>query len=188
VRNAAVDFSWLEGYAGRETVMAIEIIVDGYNFIGKQRGLRGDIEQARERLIADLARYHRAKDIAVTVVFDGTRAGWGGEHGEARAGVQVVFSAHGETADDVIARMAAELGNRAVVVSSDRAVARATLAAGGVALSISEFERRLHEALAPPGADKDADEDDPAPRGDKRGNPRRRSKQERKKQARLHRL
>lgn len=169
--------------------MAIEVIVDGYNFIGKHGGLRGDVEGARARLIADLARYHRAKGVGVTVVFDGAGSDWSARHGAGQEGVQVLFSGSGETADDVIAQMAAELGNRAVVVSSDHAVARAALAAGAVALSIGEFERRLHAALGPAAADRDAEEEAAdAPRADKRGNPRRRSKQERKKQARLHRL
>lgn len=168
--------------------MAIEVIVDGYNFIGKHGGLRGDIEGARARLIADLAAYQRAKGIPVTVVFDGGGDRWGARHAEGRQGVRIVFSGAGETADDAIARLAAALGNRAVVVSSDRAVQRAALAAGGVALSISEFERRLRAAPAAAAEDKDAD-DAAEPRGGaKRGNPRRRSKQERKKQARLHRM
>src|SRR3990172_5267736 len=128
--------------------MALQIIVDGYNFIGKQKGLRGDIEGRREELIRLLARYRVVKGYSVTVVFDGERSGGQDEHGEIREGVHVVFSRNGESADLVISRMAQELGNACIVVSSDREVARATQRSGGVAITISEFERRLMAAFS----------------------------------------
>lgn len=169
--------------------MTIRIIVDGYNFIGSQRGLRGDIERRREELIDRLSRYRTRKGYPVTVVFDGWRAGWPDEHGELRAGVDVVFSRHGEKADAVIVRLAEELGSACLVVSSDREVARSVTAAGGVAVSSGEFEQRLvHAEMA--GGDKGMEPEDvfPEPRAAKKGNPRRLSKQERKKRSRLNKL
>jgi predicted RNA-binding protein with PIN domain len=167
-------------------LMAIRIIVDGYNFIGSERGLRGDIEERREELIARLARYRAVKGYAVTVVFDGTQSGWPSEHGENRQGVDVVFSRHGEKADEVIVRMAEELGSACLVVSSDREVARFVRVAGGTAVSSGEFGSRLAQ-MAGGGPDemRKSEEESPVPRTGKKGNPRRLSKQERKKRLRL---
>lgn len=169
--------------------MAIRIIVDGYNVIGSEKGLRGDIEARREELIGLLARYRSMKGLALTVVFDGGRSGWADEHGELRQGVEVVFSRHGETADDVIVRMAEELGSASLVVSSDRDVARRVVSAGGVAVSVGEFGARLAQvAGADPDQEMQPEEEPPFLRTEKKGNPRRLSKQERKKRLRLNKL
>ncbi|HEY4485423.1 MAG TPA: NYN domain-containing protein [Nitrospiria bacterium] len=169
--------------------MAFRIIVDGYNFIGRQKGLRGNIEAKREQLIDRLAQYRAHKGHAVTVVFDGHHSGWGDEHGEFRQGIEVVFSRHGETADEVMIRMAGELGAACLLVSSDREIARESRAAGAVAVSIGEFEARLMETMSgPEGRDSEGEEADrPAVRS-KKGNPRKLSKQDRKKRQRLNKL
>jgi len=169
--------------------MAIRIIVDGYNFIGSEKGLHGDIEARREDLIDRLARYRALKGYPITVVFDGWRSGWPDEHGELRRGIEVVFSKHGERADQVIARMAEELGSACLVVSSDREVARNVQTAGGVAVSAGEFETRLAQAVSlDPEKDIPLEEEDAIPKTEKKGNPRRLSKQERKRRLRLNKL
>src|SRR3989304_10316642 len=170
--------------------MALQIIVDGYNFIGKQKGLRGDMEGRREELIRLLARYRVVKGYSVTVVFDGERSGWPDKHSEIREGVHVVFSRHGESADLVIDRMAQELGNACIVVSSDREVARATQRSGGVAITSKELERRLAAALAHPfPKTREEDREEPSVGIPKKGgNPRRLSKEERTKRLRLNKL
>ncbi|MFB3061817.1 MAG: NYN domain-containing protein, partial [Candidatus Binatia bacterium] len=56
--------------------MAIQIVVDGYNLIGSERGLRGDLEGKRNRLIQRLQKYRGKKGFGVIVVFDGWRSGW----------------------------------------------------------------------------------------------------------------
>ena len=71
------------------------------------------------------------------MVFDG--AGGGGAAG--LAGVRVVFSSARETADRVLARMAAAQGG--AVVSSDREVLRAASRAGAVAITAEAFLARL---------------------------------------------
>jgi len=162
--------------------------VDGYNVIGSQKGLRGDIERRREQLIDQLVRYRLRKGYPVTVVFDGWGSGWPDEHGELRDGIDIVFSRHGEKADTVIVRMAEELGSACLVVSSDREVARSVRAAGGIAVSVSEFEDRISQAEnAASGAEGSAEEA-PAIRSEKKGNPHRLSKKERKKRIRLNKL
>ena len=169
--------------------MAIQIIVDGYNFIGKQRGLQGDMEKRREELIHLLARYQAAKGYSVTVVFDGWRSGWPDESAEFREGIQIIFSRHGEKADQVICRMAEDLRHACVVVSSDREVILAVEKAEGVALRIGEFERRLWTAIEKKEYSTTEDpERQMTQSSDKRGNPRRLSKTDRKKRQRLSKL
>ena len=170
------------------------MLIDGYNFIGRQKGLRGDLEAKRKKLLADLSRYHRLKGYPVTVVFDGWREGWEVEHEERVGGITVIYSRRGEQADAVIARLAREMGSACVVVTSDREVQKAVCASGGTAIFSGEFEARLHAALSGgdlPGAVGKDEEEDLADRplfGVKKGNPFRRSKKDRKRIAKLKKL
>lgn len=169
--------------------MAVQIIVDGYNYIGGQRGLQKDIEAQREKLIHLLGQYRSKKGYEVTVVFDGLRSGWPDEHGERREGIDVVFSRQGETADDVIIRMARELGSACVVVSSDREVARSAIQAGGVSIETKEFERKLYEAgQSSFSGDEDELDLEEGRSSRRRGNPRKLKKEDRKKRQRLNKL
>lgn len=181
----------------------MEIVIDGYNVVGSRGGLYGDVATKRDAFVAELARYARAKGHAITVVFDGFPPGRttavGGASGVVRSspGVRAVFAEH-ERADDVIIRMAERLRERGTIVSSDREVRDACRACGCVVLGAQVFDERLVGALSHDGvsrrglaieAEKDRDADDrTAGRGDKRGNPRRLPKAERKTRRRLDRL
>jgi predicted RNA-binding protein with PIN domain len=169
--------------------MAIRIIVDGYNFIGAQKGLHGNIEGRREELIRQLGRYRAARGYEITVVFDAWDSGWPSEHSEYKEGIRVVFSRHGEKADEVICRMARKLGASALVVSSDNEVARCVEQAGGVAVRVMEFNRKLQEAGRTGGMEAlEKEEPESGRPAVKKGNPRKLSKKERKKKMRLDRL
>jgi len=171
--------------------LATHLIVDGYNFIGHDGGLHGDLRVRRDRLIQQLAAYHRQRGHRLTVVFDGWRSGWPAEHAERIGGVLVIYSREGEQADEVIARLAREEGAAVVAVSSDRAVQLAVRAAGGVALSCGEFDRKLTEAGRVGSAacsDKDEEESGAGAPPVKKGNPRRRSKADRRKAAKWSKL
>jgi len=170
--------------------LATHLIVDGYNFIGHDGGLHGDLRARRDRLVGRLAAYQRQRGHRLTVVFDGWRSGWSTEHRDRIDGVDVIYSREGERADEVIARLAGEEGAAVVVVSSDREVQRAVRRAGGVALACGEFEWKLIDSARRELAilsDKDADEEAVGP-SVKKGNPRRRSKAERRKGVKLRKL
>ncbi len=170
--------------------MAIQIIVDGYNLIGSERGLTGNLESKRSRLIQQLQQYHDKKDYPVTVVFDGWRSGWVHEVEEKSGGITVIFSQQGEKADSVIQRLARQMGSGCVVVTSDREVRRAVEASGAVAIYAGEFSAKLRR-LDGQFAIKDEDEDETFEglrEGEKRGNPRKLSKSERKRRERLKKL
>jgi predicted RNA-binding protein with PIN domain len=181
----------------------VELVIDGYNVIGSRGGLHGDVAAKRGDFVAQLGRYGRIKGHAITVVFDGFPPGLataaGGPSGAVRdaVGVRVLFSEH-ERADDVIIRMARGLRERGTIVSSDREVRDAARTCGCVVLGAQVFDERLGAALTHDGmsgrspgheADKDRDAGEGATgRSDKRGNPRRLSKAERKTRRRLDRL
>lgn len=119
------------------------LIVDGYNVIRnneRYRGLGPDYEggngwnKAREALINDAAYYAQGAYERCTVVFDG--AGNPDSAGEPihEAGIDVVFSPAGVSADSVIeglAHDAREEGLEVVVVSSDFTI-QSTVYGGGV--------------------------------------------------------
>ncbi|GKS58971.1 hypothetical protein YTPLAS18_24980 [Nitrospira sp.] len=128
-------------------MVKLHVIIDGYNLLGvRSRGFsKGSFmtESSRELLIRELSSYHQRKGHAVTVVFDGWRDGFGTEQREFRSGVEVLYSRRGERADQVIQRMAQELGSNCAVVSSDREVAVSCRAAGAFVMGAQEFMGRL---------------------------------------------
>ena len=175
-------------------------LVDGYNAIRRWPELaaveRHGLEAGRDALCALLSRAARASGDEFTVVFDGAQAGGVGHGGP---GVRVVFSSARESADRVITQLAAAGG---AVVSSDREVMRAAARAGAVVITADEFlariERLLRQAERPrddvdPDAEGDGEEggdggDEDAPRGPKKGNPRKLSKKRRAAERALGRL
>ena len=116
------------------------LVVDGYNVIHKSErylarvdeAAEGDpFEQARELLVADVAAYAKGRYVPV-IVFDAA-GNVSPERPElSPAGVRVIFSPAGESADAVIERLVTEqrlLPRAVTVVTSDNTI-RATV--GGV--------------------------------------------------------
>ncbi|CAI7837554.1 unnamed protein product [Closterium sp. NIES-53] len=87
------------------------VLVDGYNVVGswpklKKPFLRGDTEEARERLLLEVLPYPRYADVRVLVVFDGYNSNSPGNDRILSFGVDVAFS-NGISADEWIEK---ELG------------------------------------------------------------------------------
>lgn len=162
----------------------MDIIIDGYNLIGSDQGLRGDLERKRNWLIQQLSYYQRIKGFGVVVVFDGWQSGSVEEIKQPKEGVTVVYSRQGEKADDVIVRLARQKGSGCVVVSSDREVRNAVEKFGATAIYATEFFRILR-TLDHSYKDEEADG-----AGDvlRKGNPRQLSKVERKRREKLKKL
>lgn len=120
------------------------LVVDGYNVIGAVPGYRADkddLEDARARLVADVA-YFAHDEWRCTIVFDG--GGNPDSDGVPRhvSGVAIVFSAYGATADDVIEALAArarERGEPMTVVTSDAATQAAVFGGPVSRMSAREF-------------------------------------------------
>jgi predicted RNA-binding protein with PIN domain len=162
-------------------------LVDGYNVIRRDADLRAheteSLEAGRTALLTLVARTARTTGDRFTVVFDGAPTS-----GPAPAGGQVeaVFSRPPEKADDVLVRLARQLGAGAAVVTSDRAVRDAAGRAGCTVVSADDFLRAVSAESETERADDD--EDERRKRSDKRGNPRRLSREARAKQRALRRL
>ena len=83
--------------------MSKHLIIDGYNLLGiaghivRDGGQGG--EAVRETLIQSLGRYQQRVGHPITIVFDAWRQISGMPREESRAGVTVIFSRKGETAD-----------------------------------------------------------------------------------------
>src|SRR5262245_54812755 len=125
-------------------------LVDGYNVIRRSPELAGlearGLQEGRSALCRLLASAARASGDRFTVVFDGAGRS---RSGPGAAGVEVVFSSARETADAVLARLAAGGG---AVVSNDREVRRAAARAGAIAVTTDDFLLRLDRAGRPRAA------------------------------------
>jgi predicted RNA-binding protein with PIN domain len=160
--------------------MALHIIIDGYNLIRNSAALnmldRQDIQLGREALVDMLAAYKKVKHHKITVVFDGTGAPVYPQSHDRVKGITVRFSRAGETADDVIKRMAAHDREKALIVSSDREILTAAAAGRAATISTAEFEQRLFMAGAD-GSDGSPEDDvvDSRPFTTQKKGPRRRA-------------
>jgi predicted RNA-binding protein with PIN domain len=161
------------------------IIVDGYNVIRADPRLqsleRVSLEHAREVLARTLASAPRLANDRVLVVFDGTRGTREHVHSQRLGRIDLLYSARGQTADEVIVRQAEALSplGRVVVVSNDVAVRESCRAAG---CEVSGSENLLNQI---PGRARQAPsvDDDPGSSTlstEKRGNPRRTSRRARR--------
>jgi predicted RNA-binding protein with PIN domain len=160
------------------------IIVDGYNVIRADPRLqsfeRTSLELARETLARTLASSPRLVNDDIVVVFDGRFGSRSHVHAQRMGRVQLVYSARGQTADDVIVQQARALGphGRVIVVTNDVEVREHCRAEGcGVTSSenlLSQIPGRPRVREAP-----QSDDRDPTLSTQKRGNPRRSSKKSR---------
>ncbi|MDP9426917.1 MAG: NYN domain-containing protein [Actinomycetota bacterium] len=130
--------------------MTHHLILDGYNIIGALQRysprVTGGFDESRELLINDALKAAGWTGRRIILVFDATRSPDPGRS-ELRAGgaVRLMYSARGESADDVIERLVRNLGTSATVCSGDFALQRAALA-GGAARSVPrEFGDLLDE-------------------------------------------
>jgi predicted RNA-binding protein with PIN domain len=166
-------------------------LIDGYNVIRREPDLRAreteSLEAGRRALLSLIARADCPPRDEFTVVFDGARLS-GGTPTPGR--LRVVFSRPPLTADDELMRLARQLRNGAVVVSSDRKVQDAARRAGSAVLTAEQFLEALEVPESSPGADTpdSKDDSDEEPGREKRGNPRRLSKKARQARRALGRL
>jgi uncharacterized protein len=156
------------------------IIVDGYNVIRADPRLqsfeRDGLEKARDVLVRTLGSSPRLAADRITVVFDGTGGVRGHVHAHTVGRVRVVYSARGQTADEVIIREAAELSGRGrvIVVTNDGEVRDRCRSEG---CDVSGSENLLGQLPGKPRRLPRQDEGDldpdPSLSTVKRGNPRR---------------
>ncbi len=159
------------------------ILIDGYNVIGT---IHKNLEKARRDLVGQLSRYASLKGHNITVVFDGWKNGQAEKTKERRGGIDIIYSSLGETADLVIKDMLSASVKAWIVVSSDREIYNYAKKKSYVALTRDEFKARLDLAAltaserdsVEPWQDKDSSYETAAT---KKGNPRKLSKNDRRK-------
>jgi uncharacterized protein len=129
------------------------LILDGYNMIGAldRYGTRvtGSLDASRDLLINDALKTAGWTGRRMIIVFD-AHGGPDPERVEPRAGgvVRVIYSAPGESADDVIERLLGNLGASATVYTGDFALQRTALARGAQRATPREFADLLDELPA----------------------------------------
>jgi predicted RNA-binding protein with PIN domain len=156
------------------------IIVDGYNVIRADPRLqsfeRDGLEKARDVLVRTLSSSPRLARDQITVVFDGTGGTRGHVHAHTVGRVRVVYSARGQTADEVIICEAAQLSGRGqvIVVTNDGEVRDRCRSEG---CDVSGSENLLEQLPGRTGRLRSRndghDDPDPSLSTVKRGNPRR---------------
>ena len=172
--------------------MALHLVIDGYNLTGVMTmsgQTASDLEGTREGLIKRLQAYKRLKGHRITVVFDGKKSGSFYRASMNQGGIEVIFSKDGEEADQILKEMAKAEKNSITLVTSDRAVASFAEAHGAVTIPSQEFDAILSTAFY---SDRkgvtDENEEESELTTKKGGNPRKLSKQERKKFQRIKKL
>jgi len=175
--------------------MSLHLIIDGYNLIRRSPSLsildRQDLERGREELIRRLALYKRTRSFPITVVFDGwNQANLSGSRTTQR-GIRVVFSRRGQKADEVIIQMAKEMGERAMVVTSDTQIQLEAKHHDAAVIPSQEFEQRMEMTshMNQKGTDSDDVGEQTETRGTRKKGPSRRlRKNARKTQRRIKKL
>ena len=126
------------------------LIVDGYNIIFAWKDLaktaESDLSAARRRLCDRLTSYASFTKTRLILVFDSYRQPGSEKYQD--AGIQVVFTREGETADAYIQDLAARFGGnyRVSVASSDGLVQLSALGSGVLRVSARELEETVNRA------------------------------------------
>lgn len=130
--------------------MQHDVLVDGYNVIKNNEMFRAmeikNRAEARKLLIQQLHRRYRNEMCRVTVVFDGNGAKEEMHHEEH---IRVIYSRHGETADRVIMRLAAEAqahGHSVEMYSNDQEIRQRVVEHGGQTHTVRQLVTRLNAA------------------------------------------
>ena len=129
------------------------LVVDGYNVIGawERAAKEGwSFDESRERLAALLEEYAAFHGCEVVLVFDGTRSERLVRTHERRGGVEIVFTRHGEIADQYIERLCdGQPRYREVrVATNDNVEQTVVLGRGATRLPARELLREMAKALA----------------------------------------
>ncbi|HUL36724.1 MAG TPA: NYN domain-containing protein [Thermodesulfobacteriota bacterium] len=130
----------------------MHLIIDGYNLLHVAHSLIHfnsiQLQRERDRLVDQLSDYQKVKPCGITVVFDGWQGGWSTEKREKKKGIELVFSKLGEKADEVIKRLVKGRGSGAIVITSDRDIARFAERLRVSVISSEQFQEKLERSSA----------------------------------------
>ena len=132
----------------------VRILVDGYSLLHSWPDLASGEPRhsaaARDELVHYLQLYSDAVGIPLTVVFDGAGAKGARPRNESNNAIEIIFSRAGQTADDIIERVAHRMKpfGEVLAVTDDYAERDTVIALGGLASSCENFIRDMESALA----------------------------------------
>ena len=132
----------------------IRVLVDGYSLLHHWPDLAPGRErhsfQARDALVAVLTQYQDSSGTPVTVIFDGGGAPPDTPKNEtAKGGIEVLFSRKGQTADQIIERVAHLMKpyGEVLAVTNDYAERETVISLGGSACSCENFVEMLGDTV-----------------------------------------
>jgi predicted RNA-binding protein with PIN domain len=131
----------------------VRILVDGYSLLHNwpelAPGQPRHSAAARDELIHVLTRYQDAIHTPITIVFDGGGAPAGAPRPDSTPELEVIYSRAGQTADDIIERVAFRIRDfgEALAVTDDNAERDTVLAMDGLATSCLNFIREVEKVL-----------------------------------------
>jgi len=103
----------------------MNLIIDGYNLLYRVNTKGSSLEEKREELILLLSEFSAINEADITLVFDGGKQESMHRGHEKRAGMKIMFSAKGETADEVIMEIISKRTAKArsyLIVTSDNII------------------------------------------------------------------
>jgi uncharacterized protein len=132
----------------------VRILIDGYSLLhswpeiapGKPRYSAA----ARDELVHQLTLYRDAVGTPITIVFDGANPDIHLSTAESTPEVEILYSRAGQTADDIIERVAHRMSSygEVLAVTDDNAERDTVLSVGGMASSCMNFIQTVETALA----------------------------------------
>jgi predicted RNA-binding protein with PIN domain len=132
----------------------VRILVDGYSLLHEWTELAPSQSRfsapARDELVRMLERYSDAARTPVTIVFDGSQPRRGQKTASETPGqVEILYSSAGQTADQVIERVAHRMKpyGEVLAVTDDLAERDTVIALGGLAASCRSFIGMVEAAL-----------------------------------------
>ena len=132
----------------------VRILVDGYSLLHHWPGIAPGKPRhsfyARDALVSILTQYQDACGTPISVIFDGGGAPAGTPKTETvKNGIEVLFSKKGQTADQVIERVAHLMKpyGEVIAVTNDYAERETVISLGGSACSCENFILMIKESL-----------------------------------------
>ena len=158
-----------------------KVLIDGYNVLAQSEFA------SREVFVEALKKYQKRSGNQIVLFFDGTHQGTGTGDRIIEEHMEIIFSPLTITADEMMEEYIEKYhAQNPIVVSSDRRIQSAASAKNLFFLKSNEFLRKIqssHQSTeAPPWLEGKEDESPLIKRGtQKKGNPRKKSKKDRKK-------
>lgn len=131
----------------------VRILVDGYSLLHNwpelAPGRARHSAAAREELIHILTQYQDACGTPITIVFDGAGAPPGTPKTHSKPELEILYSKAGQTADDIIERVAYRMRDygEVLAVTDDFAERDTVIGMGGMASSCLSFIQSIESAL-----------------------------------------